>query len=198
METTQSYSESSNYREIWAILNQVAESQKETDRQMKQGEQEMREIREQIKEYNKRYGEQNNRFGEIVEYMVAPKLAEKFGEIGVVFEKASQNTKIRDKKNDISAEADIILENSKKVLLVEVKSKPTTEDVNDHIERLEKIQKYANLHGDSRAILGAVAGVVITENVKTYALKQGFYVVEPSGETFAITIPEGKYSVREW
>jgi hypothetical protein len=29
-------------------------------------------------------------------------------------------------------------------------------------------------------------------------LKNGFYVVEPSGETFIITAPEGIYSPREW
>ena len=30
----------------------------------------------------------------------------------------------------------------------------------DHIERLEKMRKYADLHGDKRVFLGAVAGVV--------------------------------------
>jgi hypothetical protein len=169
------YQKGLTFEDVWAALMENREQIKENSRQ--------------IADYNKRFGEQNNRFGEIVEYMVAPKLVDKFGEIGVVFEKASRNTKIRDKKNNITAEADITLENSKKVLLVEVKSKLTTEDVNDHIERLKIIQKYANLHGDHRTVLGAVAAVVITENVKTYALKQGFYVVEPSGETFDITIP---------
>jgi len=29
-------------------------------------------------------------------------------------------------------------------------------------------------------------------------MKNGFYVIEPSGETFSITAPEGEYSPREW
>jgi hypothetical protein len=33
---------------------------------------------------------------------------------------------------------------------------------------------------------------------KTFALKNGFYVLEPSGETFTITVPEGIYSPRKW
>jgi hypothetical protein len=31
-----------------------------------------------------------------------------------------------------------------------------------------------------------------------FAMKNGFYVIEPSGETFTITVPEGIYSPREW
>jgi hypothetical protein len=89
-----------------------------------------------------------------------------------------------------------MLENGDKALLVEVKTNLTTEDVQDHIERLEKMRKYADLHGDKRTFLGAVAGVVITDNVKAYSLKQGFFVIEPSGETFNITPPNGK--PKEW
>jgi len=81
-------------------------------------------------------------------------------------------------------------------MLVETKATLTTEDVNEHIERLEKMRKYADLHGDKRTFLGAVAGVVMTTNVKEYALKQGFYVIEPSGETFNIIPPSGK--PKEW
>jgi hypothetical protein len=81
-------------------------------------------------------------------------------------------------------------------MLVEVKTKLTTEDVKDHIKRLGKMRNYADLHGDKRAFLGAVAGVVMTSDVKEYALGQGFYVIEPSGETFNITPPNGK--PKEW
>jgi hypothetical protein len=36
----------------------------------------------------------------------------------------------------------------------------------------------------------------MTANVKKYALNQGFYVIEPSGETFNITPPNGQ--PKEW
>jgi hypothetical protein len=35
--------------------------------------------------------------------------------------------------------------------------------------------KYADLHADKRTFLGAVAGVVISDNVRDYVLKQGFF-----------------------
>jgi len=52
------------------------------------------------------------------------------------------------------------------------------------------------LHGDKRTFLGAVAGVVISDSVKRYALKQGFFILEPSGETFNIISPDNK--PKEW
>jgi hypothetical protein len=63
---------------------------------------------------------------------------------------------------------------------------------------MQKVRRHADLHGDKRIFLGAIAGLVFNENVKTFAMKNGFYVIEPSGETFIITAPEGDYSPREW
>jgi membrane-associated HD superfamily phosphohydrolase len=51
---------------------------------------------------------------------------------------------------------------------------------------------------DKRKYLGAMAGVVFSETEKIYALKKGFYVIEPSGETFKITEPKGVYRPHAW
>jgi hypothetical protein len=84
-------------------------------------------------------------------------------------------------------------------MIVETKVKPDTGDIQDHLERMRKLRAYADLHRDTRKYLGAVAGVVVAGNVKNYALKNGFYVLEPSGETFAITEPGSQgYSLHEW
>jgi hypothetical protein len=157
-----------------------------------------REMRESAERLDKQLGKLGNRFGEMVEYMVVPNLISKFHDLGFVFEKAYQNATIKDKTNNIYAEIDITLENGDKVMIVEVKSKPTTEDVIEHIERMQKVRQHGDLHGDKRAFLGAVAGMVFNYNVKQFALKNGFYVIEPSGETFIITAPEDIYSPREW
>ena len=89
--------------------------------------------------------------------MVAPNLLKKFREIGLDFTKANK-TKIEDYKNDMFFEVDYMLENGEKAMLVEVKTTLTTEKVREHIKRLGKMRKYADLHGDKRAFLGAVAG----------------------------------------
>jgi hypothetical protein len=173
-------------------MEETARQIKETDWQIKETDRQIKETDRQIKEYNKRFGDMNNRFGEIVEYMVAPKLREKFKEMGLIFENTYQNADVSSEEHDISFEIDILLGNGDKAMLVEVKTKLRTEHINDHIERLEKMRKYADIKGDNRTFLGAVAGVIITKDVKKYALKQGFYVIEPSGETFNITTPNGE------
>jgi hypothetical protein len=176
------------FETVWATLQELAERQRETDRQMK----------ESAERLDKQLGKLGNRFGEMVEYMVKPNLIAKFHDLGFVFEKAYSDTTIKDKTNNIYAEIDITLENGDKVMIVEVKSKPTTEDVTEHIERMEKVRKHGNLHGDKRKFLGAIAGMVFNDNVKEFTMKNGFYIIEPSGETFIITAPEGEYSPREW
>jgi hypothetical protein len=192
METTQT-TNPLTFETVWAglqeerrLIQELRESQEESEK----------EHDRQMKEYNRRFGEFANRFGEIVEYMVAPNLREKFRELGLNFPQANSGSVISDYDNNIFLEVDVKLENGGKAMLVEVKTKLTTEDVKDHIKRLEKMRVYADLHGDKRSFLGAVAGVVVTPNVKEYALGQGFYVIEPSGETFNITPPNGR--PKEW
>jgi hypothetical protein len=155
-------------------------------------------MKERDKRIDKQLGRWGNRLGEMVEYMVMPNLITKFRDLGFVFEKAYPHAVINDKIHNISTEIDITLENGDKVMITEVKSKPTTEDITDHVERMEKVRAHADLHGDKRKFLGAIAGMIFNDNEKKFAMKNGFYVVEPSGETFIITAPEGIYSPREW
>jgi hypothetical protein len=163
--------------EIWAVL-------RETDRIVKDSAQQINQL--------------GRRFGEMVEYMVIPNLLTKFNDCGLPFTKAYPDTKIADPEHDIYAEVDAFLENGDSVMIVETKNNPSTYDVDEHIERMEKLRRYADLHQDTRKYLGAVAGLVFADSVKNYALKKGFYVIEPSGDTFNIIKPEGKYHPHEW
>ena len=168
----------------------------ETARQQKETDQQLKETARIAKSNNKLIGDLGNRFGEMIEYMVVPNLLEKFHDLGYVFDKAYNNTAIKDRTNNIFAQVDITLENGDKVMIVEVKSKPDAEDIKLHIQRMEKVKTHAAYHGDKRKFLGAVAGVVFLPDVKEYTLRQGFYVIEPSGETFSITPPNGQ--PKEW
>jgi len=176
------YPKGLDFEQVWAALMENREQQKETDRQ--------------IKDINKRFGEYSNRLGEIAEYMVAPNLREKFKELGLNFPKATRNVDISDDQNNIFMEIDVFLENGDKALLVEVKTNLLSVHIDAHIERLEKMRRYADLHGEKRTYLGAVAGVVIPDNIRKLASSHGLFVIEPSGETFKITPPNGE--PKEW
>jgi tetrahydromethanopterin S-methyltransferase subunit F len=223
METTQVIGEGLNFEKVWAaiqatneqidrfikenaqskkeieqIIKETAQSMKETDRRMKETDRQMKETDRQMKETNKRVGEITNRFGEMVEYMVIPNLLAKFGELGFTFTKAYPDAKIADREHNIFTEIDAFLENGDKVMIVEIKTKPNTDDIDAHVERMEKLRSYADLRSDKRKYLGALAGVVFGDSEKTYALRKGFYIIEPSGDTFTIIEPKGSYHPHEW
>ncbi|MDR2434426.1 MAG: hypothetical protein LBD47_07640 [Treponema sp.] len=188
--------------EIWAMMKETDRRMKETDRRMKETDRQIEETARQMRETDKRLDKQlgklGNRFGEMVEYMIVPNLVAKFHDLGFDFEKTHRDLVIASKTHRIFTEVDVFLENGDKVMIVEIKTRPNIGDINDHIERMEKLRKDADLHNDKRKYRGAIAGVVFGDSEKTYALKKGFYVIEPSGDTFNIIEPKGGCHPREW
>jgi hypothetical protein len=57
---------------------------------------------------------------------------------------------------------------------------------------MEKVRAYADIHNDKRKFFGALAATVMKKDVKLNALRQGFYVIEPTGENVKITPPVSK------
>jgi hypothetical protein len=211
MEAVQTQVENPSFETVWAAMQEtdrivkenaqgmkeLRESQKEAALRLEETERIMKEDSQRLKEeLNIRIGSLTNLFGDVTEAMIAPKICEKFEEIGLVFPKANPNVRLNDRVNKISFEVDIMLENGDKAMLIEVKTKVTKARVDYHLERMEKMRRYAQLHGDKRAFLGAVAGIVVTDELKEYALKQGFYFIEYAGDNFFITPPQGK--PKEW
>jgi hypothetical protein len=198
--------ETLSFEKVWAMFQEDRErskqdwerSREEREKYEERSRKEWEQIKEQMKETDRRLGKLGNRLGEMVEYTIMPCLIEKFRKLGFIFTEAYPHAVIDDEENDIYAEIDITLKNGDKVMIVEVKNKLTIDDINEHIERMKKVRAHADLHNDKRIYLGAIGGIVINKNEKQFALRNGFYVVEPSGETFNITIPDGIYSPREW
>jgi len=143
----------------------------------------------------KRFGDIDNRFGEVVERLLSPTLIDRFIDMGVVFQTASINLKVKDHTNKIYFEIDVFLQNGDAAMLVEIKTNLSISYINEHINRLEKMRLFADLHNDRRAFLGAVAGVVVPLKVKNYALENGLYLIEPAGENLNITPPNNKPKV---
>jgi len=89
-----------------------------------------------------------------------------------------------------------MLENGTQAVAVEVKVTLRQADIDDHFLRMEKIRKYADEHGDKRQFMGAMAATITDEATRNYALKQGLFVIEPSGEDVKVTKPVKE--VRVW
>jgi hypothetical protein len=186
------------FEDVWAAMMETDRKFQETDRKIEKTDRQIAATDRQIKQTDKKVGELTNRFGRMVEHMIVPNLLTQFKALGFTFEVASRNVKITDEKNDISTEIDVFLENGDKAMIVEIKSSPSVDDIADHVERIEKLRRRADIRGDTRKYLGAIAGVAVSDSVKNKALGNGLYVIVPSGDTFAIIKPEGKYHVKEW
>ncbi|MDR2094831.1 MAG: hypothetical protein LBP76_04850 [Treponema sp.] len=195
METQSSENTGPTFEKVWAMFQETDRRFQETDRRFQETDRKFQEtamlMRKSGKELDRKMGELGKKLGSIVEHMMIPNIKEKFRHLGYTFEKSSPNVLIEDRINKLYAEIDIFLENGDCAMVVEVKTQPNNNDIREHIERMEKVRRYADLHHDRRKLYGAVAGAIIPENVKEHGLKEGFYIIEQSGDTVKIVSPPG-------
>jgi len=148
---------------VWAALM-------ETRKQMQESHEELKEL---VADVTKNLGGLGNTLGKFTESMFQAELWEKFNELGYTFSKQSPYVKYYE-NNQVLTEVDFFLENGDIAMPVEIKTELTTNDVDEHIERIEKIRHYMDARNDSRKLVGAVAGGIVPENVLNYAHKKGF------------------------
>jgi hypothetical protein len=189
------------FEKVWAMFQETDRKFQETDRKLRETERIVKETvlqtALQMKETDRKIGKLGSRLGDLVEHLVAPNLLEKFNDLGFAFGRAGLNVVFKDPGGALAAEVDILLENGDIALAVEVKAKLSVADVQEHLERMETLRRYADEHGDKRRLMGAVAGAIMAEGVKPFAFKNGFYVIEQAGDTVKIEAPED-FVPRKW
>jgi hypothetical protein len=184
------------HKELAEQHKELAEQHKELAEQHKDTERFMKESKSEL---NRAIGNLSNRFGELVEHLVSPNLLKKFNALGYAFGKSNSRAKYEDAKTGkVHAEVDVQLENGGCVLAVEVKANPTTDDVDEHVQRMEAIRRYVDSLNDKRDYIGAIAGGIMNESVRKYALKKGFYVLEQSGDTMNIAATPEAWKPKKW
>jgi hypothetical protein len=182
------------FEKVWAMFEETDRRMKETDREIKETN---RILQERFKETDRKISSLGSRIGDLVEHLIAPNILEKFRKKGYIFGKVAPNVRYTDTQGRYVAEVDLLLENGDTALAVEVKTNLTIGDVKDHLARMEKLRRYADEHQDRRKLLGAVAGAIASEDAKAFAVKNGFFVLEQSGDTVKISVPKD-FAPREW
>jgi hypothetical protein len=183
--------------EVDRRIKEVAEQMKETDRRLKETEKLIKENGKLIKENGRQLGDVHNRVGELVEHIILPNILKKVEPLNFKFKHVRKRFKFTDKNYRVIAEADILLINGEYIMIIEVKTVLKVKDVDDHLKRLERIRRDAFPSDESRRFIGCVAGAVADETVKNYAHKKGLYVLEQSGDTLKLDVPEG-FTPRMW
>jgi hypothetical protein len=181
------------FRETDRIVKENAAQQKETDRQLKEM---AKETDKQIKAMSKKIGDLGNRLGDFVEAFVEPSIVRLFQERGLDVTAVMRDIKAKNPKLDLAMEIDLFAINGDSCVLVEVKSNLSIDDVNDHLERMEKFKKLFPIYEQYR-VFGAVAGMVIPENVAKYAYKKGFFIIAQQGDS-AVILNDNKFNPNIW
>jgi len=173
--------------EIWGILRGLAASHEEFKAEQKV-------LQREIKEVNKSIGRLTNRLGEFVEEAVRPSAVRLFRERGIDIHEVQQNVSAN--RHGEGLEIDLLVVNNEDVVVIECKSNLSIDDVNEQLERLEKVKRLLPRYKDCR-ILGAVAGMVIPDNVASYAIRKGLYVIGQNGEHLEFRNEES-FSAKIW
>ncbi|MBE9174970.1 DUF3782 domain-containing protein [Synechocystis salina LEGE 06155] len=181
--------------EVWQLWGELIAFQKETDRRMQ-------ETDRQIRAVNKELGELGNRLGEFVEWQVRLAIRKLFQERGINVRELSFDISIASGSQVIDGcdkeiiDVDLLIVDTTQAVAIEVKSKLTQRDVDEHLKRLGKFKpllpRYQNIQ-----LLGAVAAMVAPSEVARYAYRQGLFVITQSGEDLVI-LNDAKFQPKAW
>jgi hypothetical protein len=174
-------------QELNQSQQELSQAQKETDKQIK-------ETDKQINRVSKQIGELGNRLGEFVEYQVRPAVVRLFQERGIDVHEFHPGLSVT--RDHEGLEIDLLVVNDADAILVEVKSKLTQRDVDEHLQRLAKFKRLMPRFRDVKA-LGAVAAMVVPDEVVSYAYRQGLFVLVQSGEN-VIILNDAEFKPQVW
>jgi len=138
------------------------------------------ENRKQNKDMNKKWGELANKLGTIVEDIIAPAVSPVVKQyFNCEIDDLQVNRKKKDIKTGLKDEFDVIAvsDDCKTVFLVEVKSTPKTEYINEFKDR--KIDRFLTLFPEYREykLIPIFASLRLEEDIINYLTKQKIYAM---------------------
>ncbi|AFZ52519.1 DUF3782 domain-containing protein [Cyanobacterium aponinum] len=173
--------------DVWKILAELAQAQKETERRMQ-------ETDRQIARLSKEIGNLGGKWGRFVENMVAPACETIFLNRGIPVHQVSQ--RVKKKLDGRVLEIDVLGTNENHVLVVEVKSSLGVDNVKELIKDLQKFKEFFPEY-NQKQVYGAVAGIEIEEGADKYAYRHGLFVLTQSGENVVI-VNGAEFQPKTW
>jgi hypothetical protein len=181
MAATETIGEGLTFEKVWAALMENREQMKETDAQIKEtgkliekNAREMEALKKTVERVTANIGGLNRSLGELIETLIAARLWEKFPDYNL--KRAYQRAPIFDENNRTMTDIDILLSNTDTVIAVEVKRQlDDKRDVDDHLKRMERIQKYPPAKVAGKKMLEAMAGGVVDDDTRRYAYESSFF-----------------------
>jgi hypothetical protein len=161
----------------------MAEQRAETDKRMAE---QRAETDKRIDRMSRKVEGLSDTLGNFAMDSVKPSILRLFKEKGIelkeIFAKSTQT-----QNAETLYEIDFLAVNGEYAVVVEVKTTLRKDDIEEHLERMKKIQAYPMSNLQDKKIFGAIAAMVASEEVCKYAIKKGFFVLLQSGENMKIS-----------
>ena len=198
--------------DVWKLLAELVEAQKETERCFQETERRFQETERRFQETERILKEQSlktdrqitrvsqeignlgGKWGRFVENMVAPACETLFLNREIPVHQVSQ--RVRKRLDGKTLEIDVLVTNENHVLVVEVKSSLSVDDVKELIKNLTEFRQFFPEY-NHKQLYGAVAGIEIEEGADKYAYRQGLFVLAQRGENVAI-LNDTEFQPQTW
>ncbi len=171
------------YNDILRLFQETDRKFRETDLKFQKTGRKFQETQREIKLVSESIGRLGNRLGDFVEEMVRPAVVRLFQERGIDVHEVHRGVEARRGSDEI--EIDLLVVNTTDVVVVECKSMLSIDDIKHHLTNLNKIKKLLPTYSEKN-VMGAVAAMVLPDNVGRYAYKQGLFVIAQSGDHLLI------------
>jgi hypothetical protein len=156
-----------------------------------------REFKRFQRELGRKLGEFSDVLGLYAEAQTKERIRKMFTKRGIELRSMTTHYVEEDGKGGFLYEIDILLYNTLYAIAVEVKNHLKKDDVDDHLARLDKCISSPPRGTEGKILLGAVATMIVSQEVETYAKRKGFYVIKPSGKSVKIA-NDAHFKHREW
>jgi Asp-tRNA(Asn)/Glu-tRNA(Gln) amidotransferase A subunit family amidase len=154
---------------------------------------------ERVSRVTANVGGLNLSMGELVETLFAPHLGEKFDAYNYNLRRTFARVPIYDDTNRLRGEIDILLSNTTVCMASEVKRwLDKMAHVDEHIRRMRLIRQYPPAETRGKKLLGAMAAAVVDPDVREYAERSGFFILELTGEDVRLLQPPEGFMPKEW
>ena len=197
--------EPATFEEIRTILREVSEHQKklssqfeetdrrqkETARQIEETDRRQKETARQMKQTDRRIDKRmkkleglfTGQWGKLMESLVEGDLVALLQARGISVR--STHPRVRGRRNGERYEFDILAGNGNEMVVVEVKTTLTADDVKRFLEKLDKFTEYEPVYR-GKQVYGAVAYLRAEQDSELYAERQGLFVIRATGNSASI------------
>jgi hypothetical protein len=149
------------------------------EREMEDFKDEMSEFKKESekdrKNMNKQWGELANKMGTMDEDIVSPAVRPVLNNY-FKCEPLTKGIRIRRRKGDREIEIDVLAVSEDKVFMIEVRSTPRYNYVDDILEKAERFKEFFPEYND-KELIPIFAGLVFNDDVINYANKKRLYIM---------------------